>query len=218
MAGRIFDPENDFFRGVAKFTDLLVLSFFWAVCSIPIFTLGPATAALYHAVNKSVRGDSRYGWTLFFQSFKANFKVGALTSLITAAIAALLVVLGGLFYTAAFSGEGAAALYMAYCVLMLLPLGWLCYLFPVLSRFTFGVRDLMVTCAKLAIAHLPSTVAMAVLLALSVYVCSRLLMLPVLIVPGLLAWAHSLFLERIFRPYMQGEEGEGQAEETGTEN
>ena len=90
MAGRIFNPENDFFRGLSKFTDLLVLSVFWVVCSIPVFTLGPATAALYHAVNKCVRGDDRYGWTLFFRTFKANFRVGAAASMIAAAVAALL--------------------------------------------------------------------------------------------------------------------------------
>ena len=206
MAGRIFNPENDFFRGLSKFTDLLVLSVFWVVCSIPVFTLGPATAALYHAVNKCVRGDDRYGWTLFFRTFKANFKVGAAASMIAAAVAALLVALGSLIYAYAAAVASGVVLYVAYCVVMLLPLGMLCYLFPVLSRFTFDVRGLFGACARLALAHLPSTVAMAVLLSMSIYICT-LLWLPVVIVPGLLALVQSLFLERLFRPYMSGEPG-----------
>ena len=123
-----------------------------------------------------------------------------------AAVAALLVALGSLIYAYAAAVASGVVLYVAYCVVMLLPLGMLCYLFPVLSRFTFDVRGLFGACARLALAHLPSTVAMAVLLSMSIYICT-LLWLPVVIVPGLLALVQSLFLERIFRPYMSGEPG-----------
>ena len=126
--------------------------------------------------------------------------------MIAAAVAALLVALGSLIYAYAAAVASGVVLYVAYCVVMLLPLGMLCYLFPVLSRFTFDVRGLFGACARLALAHLPSTVAMAVLLSMSIYICT-LLWLPVVIVPGLLALVQSLFLERIFRPYMSGEPG-----------
>lgn len=200
---RFFDPDNELFRGLSKFTDLLVLSVLWTVCSIPVFTAGPATAALYHAVNKSFRENSRFGWSEFFRSFKMNFKVGAPASLITAAVLFVLVMLGDLLGVYAEAVEGGMVLYAAYCVLMLFPLGMVCYLFPALSRFEMGVGMLFTNCFKLALAHLPSTVAMALLLVAAVYVCTWL-WIPVLLVPGLLALAHSLFLERIFRPYMSG--------------
>ena len=47
MAAGIFNPENDFWRLIEKLVDLFLLSVFWLVCSLPVFTLGPATAALY---------------------------------------------------------------------------------------------------------------------------------------------------------------------------
>ena len=46
MAAGIFNPENDFWRLIEKLVDLFLLSVFWLVCSLPVFTLGPATAAL----------------------------------------------------------------------------------------------------------------------------------------------------------------------------
>ena len=59
MAKGIFNPENDLWRITGKLVDLFLLSVFWLVCSIPLFTLGPATAALYHTVVRCIRGDGR---------------------------------------------------------------------------------------------------------------------------------------------------------------
>lgn len=78
MAAGIFNPENDFWRLIEKLVDLFLLSVFWLVCSLPVFTLGPATAALYRTVARCIRGSERKSWSLFFRTFRENFKVGAL--------------------------------------------------------------------------------------------------------------------------------------------
>lgn len=205
MAKGIFNPDNDLWRITGKLVDLFLLSVFWLVCSIPLFTLGPATAALYHTVVRCIRGDGRDSWTLFFRTFRANFRVGALTSLVVLAAGAFLFFLYSLLYqTAAYSRAG-YVLFMAYYVFLLLPLGLLCYLFPTLSRFELGVRGLLSNCAKLSIAHLPTTAALALLLYGTLYVC---LNVPVAaaVLPAVLALAHSLLLERVFAPYMGGAE------------
>ena len=66
MAAGIFNPENDFWRLIEKLVDLFLLSVFWLVCSLPVFTLGPATAALYRTVVRCIRGSERKSWSLFF--------------------------------------------------------------------------------------------------------------------------------------------------------
>ncbi|UQT47871.1 hypothetical protein M5E87_24180 [Flavonifractor plautii] len=96
---------------------------------------------------------------------------------------------------------------MAYYVFLLLPLGLLCYLFPVLSQFEFGVGGLLSNCAKLAIAHLPSTIALALLLYAALTVCLNFF-LAIAVTPALLALLHSLLLERIFAPYLRQQLGE----------
>lgn len=202
MFAHIFNPENWFFRITGRFVDIVLLSVLWAICCVPLFTIGPATAGLYYAVVKIVRnGESGYGLGFFFHSFKLNFKVGALTSLAALAAGFGLLCLGRLLFRVALAGSAGVVLYVAFCVLLLLPVGVLAYLFPVLSRFTFGVRGLISTCCRLAMAHLPSTVALALML----YACAVLCLnfwWPVLFLPALAAVAASSLLERIFKPYL----------------
>ena len=187
--------------------DLFLLSVFWLVCSLPVFTLGPATAALYRTVVRCIRGSERKSWSLFFRTFRENFKVGALTTLVVVAVGAVLFVLYTLLYQTASLNRAGYILFMAYYVFLLLPLGLLCYLFPVLSQFEFGVGGLLSNCAKLAIAHLPSTIALALLLYAALTVCLNFF-LAIAVTPALLALLHSLLLERIFAPYIRQQLGE----------
>ena len=48
------------------------------MCSIPIITIGPATAALYYTVVKVVRRNRETVIKSFFHSFKSNLKQGIL--------------------------------------------------------------------------------------------------------------------------------------------
>ena len=198
MAAGIFNPENDFWRLIEKLVDLFLLSVFWLVCSLPVFTLGPATAALYRTVARCIRGSERKSWSLFFRTFRENFKVGALTTLVVVAVGAVLFVLYTLLYQTASLNRAGYILFMAYYVFLLLPLGLLCYLFPVLSQFEFGVGGLLSNCAKLAI---------ALLLYAALTVCLNFF-LAIAVTPALLALLHSLLLERIFAPYIRQQLGE----------
>ena len=200
----IFNPENGFFRVTGKLVDLVILSAFWLFCSLPVVTVGPATAALYHTVVRCIRGNERDSWMLFFRTFKSNLKVGVLTSLVVIPLALLLVIPHELLYQMAGVDKTGCVLYYAYRVFLLLPAGALCYVFPVLSRFTFGVGGLLSTCGKLAIAHLPHTIWMALLFFAVLGGCSGIPPLAVLL-PAVLAWAHSFSLERIFKPYIDAQ-------------
>ena len=216
MFGRIFNPENAFFRTADKLADLVMLSLMWALCSIPLVTLGPATAALYDAAVKILRrGEAGNIYQRFFHSFRLNFKVGALTSLAVLAAAVLLFLfknaleervllygLGNFLYRLALTGKAGVVLYYAYLLLLLLPIGMISYLFPVLSRFTFGAGGLIGTCWKLALNHLPSTLLLGLLTAAAAWACLSF-WIPVLVLPAVAALLASLPLERIFRPYLE---------------
>ena len=206
MAGGIFNPENGLYRSMEKLVDLFLLSVFWMFCCIPVVTIGPSTAALYNTVTRCIRGSERNSWAMFFRTFRENLKVGILSTLAILPAAVILIFLQGLLYQTAVNQAG-YVLYVAYQIFLLLPLGMLCYVFPVLSRFTFQTGRLLLNCSKLAIAHLPATILMGLLLALAVWVCSFLPLLLV-VLPALLALIHSFPLERIFRPYIQAQQAE----------
>ena len=205
MAGGIFDPDNWFYRSTEKLVDLVFLSVFWLACCLPVVTIGPATAALYNAAVRCIRGDERNSWGVFLRTLRSELKVGVLATLAVLPAAVLLAFLQGLLYQTVSTAQG-ALLYMAYQVFLLLPLGMVSYLFPVLSRFTFRTGGLLLNSAKLAVAHLPSTAALGLLLGLAIWVCSFLPLLAV-VLPAVLALVQSLFLERIFRPYILAQRG-----------
>ena len=197
----IFNPENSIWRVTGKLVDLMILSVFWLACSLPVVTLGPASAALYHTVVQCIRGNRRDSWTLFFRTFRDNLKVGVLTTLVVLAVGAALLFLHGLAYQMAAAGTAESVFYLCYTFLLLLPLGVACYLFPVLSRFTFGAGGL------LSNVHLPSTLAMALELYLALELLLRIPLIALVLFPGLTALFQSFFLERIFAPYIRAQLG-----------
>lgn len=70
----MFQQQNGVIWVINKIVDMVLLSVLWAVCSIPIITIGASSAALYHAITKAVREDKGYARQAFFQSFRENWK------------------------------------------------------------------------------------------------------------------------------------------------
>lgn len=72
--------------------DLMVLNIVWFLCSIPVFTIGPATSALCRVMIKQARDESPTSILKeFFSAFRSDFGkavVLGLLSLIGAAVAA----------------------------------------------------------------------------------------------------------------------------------
>ena len=199
--GRIFNPDNGFFRITGKAVDIILLSLLWTACCLPVFTIGPSSAALYYTVEKCLLRGEGQPYRAFFHSFRQNFRVGVLTTLVVLAAAFGLWCLRNLLWLSALAGPGGYVAYVAFLVVLLLPIGFVCYLFPVLSRFTFGVGGLLGACARLAAAHLPSTVLMAAVLSAAVWACARF-WLPVAVLPAVVCLIFAPLLERIFRPYL----------------
>ena len=52
-------------RGIRKIVELMYIGMLWFICSIPLVTLGAATAALYEVLLKAVKNQEGY----LFKSF-----------------------------------------------------------------------------------------------------------------------------------------------------
>lgn len=213
MLNKVFHPDNAFFRGISKGVDVVVLGALWLLCSLPVITLGAATTALYYSMVKCVRRGEDQPYGNFFRCFRANFRVSLPLSLLTGALWYLLGWGHGLMFSLANTEGGAmVGMYIAYTLMLLVPLGVLCYAFPILSRFTLGPAGVLRTAFHLALRHLPTTVVLVLLLTQTIQLCQRfwyVYFLPLLLCPGVLALVFSLFLERIFRPLMPSKERGG---------
>ena len=207
MFKSVFDPTNGFWRGLGRACDLVGLSICWVICSLPVFTVGAATAALYDAVFHGVRKGEMGDYGRFFRTFRDNFKTATVVTLPFLALGAGLFYMWYVAYVMAAGGDETAMVWLYACrILMLVPLAvWMFAMFT-LSRFTFGARDLLITAAKLVMGHLPSAAVVALIAEEAADIATEALYTPVLVMPALAALLCSLFMERIFAPYLPKEE------------
>lgn len=57
MLQGLFNYDNPVWRFIGKLGDLIILNVLWIVCSIPIFTIGASTTAVYYVTLKMVRDE-----------------------------------------------------------------------------------------------------------------------------------------------------------------
>ena len=211
MFKTVFNPTNGFWRTLARVCDIFGLSICWLVCSLPVFTLGAATTALYDAVYHGVRKGEPGDYIRFFRTFRQSFRTAAPVTLLFLGIAAAFFGVWYVTYIMALDGSDAAFfLVYAYRVLMCVPLAvWLFAMF-LLSRFEFGPRALLSTAARLAIGHLPSAAVVSFLVIECVMTMTRWGVMPLVVMPGLAALLCSLCMERIFAPYLPEPEEEAE--------
>lgn len=214
--GEFFNPEKGIWAWLSTLVDVFGLSIAWIFLCLPVVTAGPATAALYYAVVKCVRGRESGAFGYFFRSFRDNFKTGLKTTLIVLPAAALLLALhhivrwygtrvGGVLYV----------LYVAQYFALMVPAGMLCWLFPLLGRFDYRVKELFRTAFQLTLVHLPSTVVIVLLSAQAAALCLTYWW-PALFAPAAAMLLVSLFTERVFQKYVP-ELAPQEAEEPGEE-
>lgn len=204
---QIFNPENFFWKCFDKMADVVGLSLLWFMCSLPVVTIGPACAALYDAAFHCVRCGEPGLYGRFLRTFRREFKCAGLSWLAWGTALALLYL--GYRAAAGLAHQSRVMLVLAaaYLVLMVIPAGLLCWLFPLISRFEYGFLALNRTALQFWFAHLPSTLAMTALLVVCEHLCVQLLF-PVFFLPCLLALAHSVFAERAFRKHLPEQEDE----------
>ena len=159
MARRFFEPESLVWKPFGYLGELVMMSLLWGLCAIPLVTIGPASAALYDCAVHCLRRKEGDLFSRFFRTFKVELKTGLLSTLLWMLLLALPL---ALHYGAV--GSLGSVVFNALEVLSLLLLFFLtvilCWVFPTLSRFTFGFASLNRTAVRLALA--PGAPALAV--------------------------------------------------------
>lgn len=197
-----FRPDNSLWRTVSAVADVMGLSLLWLLCSLPVVTIGPATAALYAAVRGPVRRMENGAFTTFFHSLRENLKTGIFVTVPLLLFSAAVAWCCWIIWQMALAGNPAAyALVFFAAVLCVFLLGLFGYLFPTLARFEYSPGGLLRVCFMLAVAHLPSTLLMSLLLLAGAYAL-WLNWCTLLFVPAVLALLSSFLLERIYRKHM----------------
>lgn len=194
-----FNMDNGFFTALSKFVDIIIISLVWLICCIPIITIGPATTSLYYAVVKVIRRERGYLVREFFRSFKMNFKIGTISGIILTLL--YLILFFDRNFAASLEGNQRVIMYSIFNVMLLLLFCTTLYIFPILSRFNVGVKQLFKTSLFLAIRHLPTTILLAII-TIAFMLGTYIIPIAVLIAPALCTLLISLLLERVLKKYM----------------
>ena len=163
--------------------DIIYAGLLWLVCSLPVVTLGPASAALYYAVVKCIRHERGSLTKSFFSAFRQNFRLSLPVWLVYLALLGVGYFNGNLLRSFGL-GEGLPPLLLGniFFLPLLLTLPWI---FPVVSRFdnSFGgtLRFTAALAAALVIVWLLPQIG------------------PLL--PGVFALLQSLMIEPVLRVY-----------------
>lgn len=152
--------DSPVMRFLEKLGDILILSVLWVICSIPVFTIGAASTALYYATIKSILGEGSVGKD-FFHAFRRDFKQSLVLTLFGGVIFGLLYV----DMRFVIAGGQNVPNYMQSLVGIagFVTLAILSYAFPLLARFEWSMGGLMKTAMILGIARLPQTVVIVTL-------------------------------------------------------
>lgn len=88
---KFFSYDSPFGQLFIKIAYGCCLNVLWFICCIPIVTIGASTTALYYTSFKIAKDEGSYITTMFFRSFKQNFKQATIIWLIMLATGVLIV-------------------------------------------------------------------------------------------------------------------------------
>lgn len=204
--GSLFNLDNPIWRFMGKLVDVFILTILWAICCIPIFTIGPASTAVYYVTLKLVRDEESYTVRSFFKSFKENFKQGVVIGLIMTVL--LLFFIYDIYAYFTMGSQVMTILGIVFIGIFLLYLIALVYVYPLQARFYNKIRYTLRNALFIGVKHLFRSILM-ILIAVAVMVACLFFPPLILLSYGLIAFLQSYFLVCIFDKYMPKEEEPG---------
>ncbi len=135
----VFNYHNPLIVFMVRIANMMIVSFYWVLCCIPVITVLPASAALYHCVTRVVMGSGSGVTRDFFRAFKGALKPGVALSAVIEAAGVLVYVgirTGLMIWDANIFGAAYMALGVLICVTCA---AMLVFVPPVLSRFEGGM-------------------------------------------------------------------------------
>ena len=210
---KLFHSDNPIMKALTIAADLLILNILTLLLSIPVITMGPAMIAMHEIVIQIVRGEEGYTVQPFFKAFAANFKRGALLSLILA-------VAGGLLYFDYLAAEAfIPVMKVGIVAIGVIILAMTFYVFALSARYENTLRATLKNAALLAVGNFPKTLFMTVCSVGLWVICIHFYKfgIPILLMFGLSlpCYVNILLLNPVFHQ-LEGDEPDDEEEEAGS--
>lgn len=196
---RILSPDNAVMQFITKIVNSVYLNILWFVCSLPIFTMGASTTALFYVTLKMAKNEEGNLTKAFFHSFKENFRQATKIWLILLGAGAVLGLDGYVFYHMRFENAfwtiGTAIFLVALAAYGII----LMYIFPLLARFDNTIKAMLKNSLFIGMRFLLCTVTMAAIYFIMALVVIRFFTPAVIFGEGLCALLCSYLLSNILK-------------------
>lgn len=205
----LFSYDNKVFNFFARILDSLVLAALWLLCSLPVFTVGAASAACYYTYHKGIRKRGGSIFRNYFGSFLANFRQGTVLWLIVLPIGLFLAWDCYLLYSVLNDESYAKTLLIIVGVISVLFIIWALYLFAYIARFENDTKTVMKNCLFIMLAHIPPSISLFCFFAIAVGLTALFLYTDsifVFLVPVIYFYLHNSTMERVLTGYMSPED------------
>ena len=214
-----FDLDSPIMMGLSRMADLVMLSFLWFVCCLPVITIGASTTAMYYVTLKMVRDEEDMKITAaFFKAFKSNFKQATALNVISLVIGIVLlldswIMLGAEGPMVTFSAAAFFAMFIWLLCIMF-------YAYPLQAQFYNTVKQTLINAALLSMRKFPTTVIVFILNMLPVILAFVSLNLVIrtapvwlLLAPGVVAYINAKLFAKMFDPFLEAAKGETEGQE-----
>lgn len=206
---KFFSYDGPFSRAMNRVFDMVLLHLLWLVTSLPLFTIGASTTALFTVTLKIARHEEPYIWKTYWKAFRENFGQATKLWLIAAAALAadlflLRVCMKGTNPLLKASGIFDAAL------LVFLILGTI-YVFPIQASFENSLSNQLKNALILSLRYLPASVMLAACILVPVLLTGFadglfpfMIAFWIAVGSSLIALAQSMILKKVFAQCVQG--------------
>ena len=164
MLSGLFNYDNPVWRFIGKFFDILILNILWMVCSIPIFTIGASTTAVYYVTLKLVRDEEGSTVKAFFKSFRENFKQA--TAIWIVLLITGIIIAGDLYFFIRVQNVSPTLRMVMLAIFAGFGLIWsgiALFVFPLQCRFYNPVRRTLFNAFFMSIRHFLQTIGILVI-------------------------------------------------------
>lgn len=210
--------KTNIFQKLEKFGDLFIINILFIITSIPIFTIGAATTAMYAFTTKLVKDQEGPVWKSYWSAFKKNFKPATKVWLVILVILAAMYVeyvlsfsMGGLGYALILGLMALEAVFLSFTLPML---------FPMVARYENTTGNYIKNSFLICIANLGSWFYMFFIWVLPIvlYASNNKILyytwvLWLLILIGVLAYASSMVVNRLYDKIESKDGSETETEE-----
>lgn len=190
---------------INKLVDMVILSLLWVLCSLPVFTVGASSAALYHAVTETIIHDKGYAYKDFFRNFKSSFRQSIFFTLVTLLF---LAAFGFIIYFCYHNPMGFFTRLYSVFALFCLALTMLAeiYSFAMIGRFQLTTQQILSLLVKMIFKNLPHSLLLIVVFAV---VLDFTIMYPflLLITPSAFSFLVSAVTEPAFKRFIRYDDG-----------